>query len=46
MIKNIILKIFSVTKKLSAFSLGMFIGVCYGSVVATLTTFFTLHALY
>jgi len=32
-------------KKFSAFSAGMFLGVVYGSVIATLTTFFTLSTL-
>ena len=32
-------------KKLGAFSVGMFVGVCYGSVVATVTTYFTLSVL-
>lgn len=32
-------------KKLGAFSVGMFVGVCYGSVVATVTTYITLVVL-
>ena len=32
-------------KNISAFSAGMFIGVCYGAVVATITSYIALSAL-
>ena len=43
--KKALTRAIQAVKKLGAFSTGMFLGVCYGSVVATVTAYFVLAAI-
>jgi len=38
-------QLFKYIKGLGVFSSGVFVGVCYGAIVATLTTFYLIDAL-
>ena len=42
MLKLVATRAILAVKKFGAFSVGMFLGTCYGSVVGTLTTYFML----